>query len=259
MRTGTKSDWQKLNAKDSRRKGQDAQRQSAVRRTGRSSQAHEPQALITHDEWLQIVASEETARESWLLKQLQRVEQIRAKVAKPIPSDPTPTFLLPWSMEQWLIPAQNKLLFKLLFKKNRKLNTEDAQAAIKHSAELDDVGFFVRLGTVLSEEPFDFEAVQMPKLADLLVSEWTHRRNSNRLRYRRPWLSRTPGNHTPLCFFTGPALVEYCRIQLDQTNLSDADVVKTSQRLGLQGATKKLVRSIRNRRGKLVYTGFSRR
>ena len=157
-----------------------------------------------------------------------------------------------------LIAQQNQLLGDLHLESHRKLSTPKAQEVIQASAASDDFDFFIRLGKVLSQKAFEIDA-----LVFLLVREWTERRKGISSFYR-PFLFTGPRPDAPLCFFTDPALVQYCcfRLPLTPPGYSPASafaeyqwsIPKTARRLGLKGASRKLVRKVSKKpNGQLLF------
>jgi hypothetical protein len=225
----------------------------------KSSQVKKTQSETTLKEVSEIWASHRRALKSGIHNRILKAQSILNKVIEPVPSNLNnlSSFLISMLDQYRLLPAQNDLLEKLTYEDTRTLQTNAAKNILELSAEADDFKFFERLAVVLKEEPVVFYPLQS-KLATLLISEWTHRNKTSVLRFRKPWVPTQADKNTPLCFFTGSALSKYCRIKLDQSNLSDDIVVKTYQRLGLLPARKKIVRDVSEKMGKLVHVGFRR-
>lgn len=208
--------------------------------------------LIFENEWTSIKASVIAARQKLCHQCFKRELYSWEKLLAPY----CPAPILPYYPGANEDDNRREFLWDLASSSKRGLNTENAIRAIQLAYQTDDADFFIRLGKALTLAPLSPQIVSDCRIQNLLLSEWV-RRNSRRplmayfLRFLP--LADAPKDQVPLCFFTNPALADYCRIKLNQSNLTDHAVIKSRQRLGLLRANQRTIRTVQLRKAVLLY------
>ena len=235
--------------------------------------------LIPDAEWAEIRASATAAEEIWLEKIVEKSVARFNKLKRPLTENVLQNasvlplsayFCTPLSAySEREIAAQNYLLGAMLRKEKRSLTGDDAWRVLSNAATADDFGFFIRLGRVLGEEPFDMHSTNFEPLIKLLIYDWVGRRVIREgfdvtLRYSRSRTLNRANDATPLCFFTDTAITQYCALKLGyvRANKPLASVVAENHQawtrlrnrvLQLKPASKKLIRSVSMKSGRLQY------
>lgn len=92
--------------------------------------------------------------------------------------------------------------------------------------------FFKKLGRALTAKAkSSHDSYHLPKLDKLLLGNWVAKKGCD----------PTPG----LCHFSDSALLDFCKLQLDQKNLTATALTKCRQRLGLKQSAKPLITKVR--------------